>query len=232
MNIHTIGDPHVGRVFQTDVPIHRKGDREAMVWEKFLAELRTPCQTSICVGDLFDRAVLPYSIVIATADAYLEAAEALPDTQFIILRGNHDASRTGGIVTAYDLFARLVRGWPNITVLGDDPVEYKGLLCVPWHPFKPAADIFAGFEGPYEMVFGHWDCSDYGKENWNLIPLEALSRITSKAVSGHIHKPRELQYGDLTVNWVGSMLPYAFGEDADDSSDPTYVTLTLKELEA
>ena len=45
------------------------------------------------MGDLYDKPFVPYSIVWRSAQLYLDAARAHPTRLFVVLRGNHDASR-------------------------------------------------------------------------------------------------------------------------------------------
>ena len=47
MTVNTIGDPHLGRSFKTGVPLHRLGDREAMVWKEFERQLGLPADLTI-----------------------------------------------------------------------------------------------------------------------------------------------------------------------------------------
>ena len=57
MDFTLLGDPHLGRTFVHGVPLHRRGEREVMMWRNFaqsLSNVTTPLH--ICLGDLFDRA--------------------------------------------------------------------------------------------------------------------------------------------------------------------------------
>jgi DNA repair exonuclease SbcCD nuclease subunit len=248
MKLELLGDPHLGKSFNNDVPPHRKGDREKLQWAAFKRSLSAECDLHVCVGDIFNSTIVSYCTVLDAAREYRKTCAQHPRTQYVVIRGNHDKGRTADVVTAYEVFAELVAGVQNLKVLGDDVWAWQGYLFVPFDPFRPAADLLPTtgkhetrrmlytndgqkFFERYEAVFGHWDEGDYGKEQPNLIPLDALAKITNCVYSGHVHKPHVTQYGDLTVNWVGSLMPYAHGEDADDSIDPLYVTLTLQELE-
>ena len=95
MDFTQLGDVHLGRAFVHGVPpLHRRGEREAMLWRGFaesLSNVSTPLH--ICMGDLFDRAVVSYDTIVSAARLYTQAAAQFPQTKFIILRGNHDASR-------------------------------------------------------------------------------------------------------------------------------------------
>src|SRR4029078_2818152 len=86
-----LGDPHLGRTFVHGVPLHRRGEREAMLWRDFAQSLsNVTTHLHICLGDLFDRAAVSYHTIVSAARLYMHAAAKFPETKFIILRGNHD----------------------------------------------------------------------------------------------------------------------------------------------
>ena len=49
-----IGDPHLGRVFKTNVPLDRRGEREVMMQNQFWDEIHSIDDLIVIVGDLFD----------------------------------------------------------------------------------------------------------------------------------------------------------------------------------
>ena len=92
-SIYILGDTHLDRRFVSNVPLHRRGERERMVWDQFVRELDPQrCEYHIHMGDLFDKPVVSLSMILKTATAYLSAAKAHPNTKFRILRGNHDCT--------------------------------------------------------------------------------------------------------------------------------------------
>ena len=103
MDFTLLGDPHLGRTFVHGVPLHRRGEREAMLWRDFAQSLSSvAAPLHICMGDLFDRAVVSYDTIVSAARLYMHAAAKFPQTKFIILRGNHDTSRDADKVSAFE----------------------------------------------------------------------------------------------------------------------------------
>ena len=117
--VRTLGDPHLGKKFTTGVPVHRRGDREKLVAETFQNSFKNldEIKLHICVGDLFDKFRVPEEVILFAAQTYRNAAEYNPDTQFIVLRGNHDASRDTDFKSSFDVFTALVGSVENIFVV-------------------------------------------------------------------------------------------------------------------
>lgn len=233
MALKILGDPHLGRVFRNGVPLHRRGEREKAQWDQFREHLFSVKKGDIhvCMGDLFDNFIVPPEVVMATAELYNSAALANSQTHYIIIRGNHDASRDAYRKSSFDLFNMLVRHNQNVVVVQSWGTIVGKYGFVPWDPFKSAAELVAEMpqDHPYEAIFGHWDIQSFSGNDHNLIPLEQLARLTKRVYTGHVHRPSEFEYGDMLVTVTGSMQPYAHGEDPDDA---LYVTKTLAEVEA
>ncbi|MFN3201314.1 MAG: metallophosphoesterase [Bradymonadia bacterium] len=232
VEIELLGDPHLGRRFVTGVPLHRRWDRERTVWADFHRSLKAAggVGAHICLGDLFDRSVVPFNVILKTADAYRRAARRHPETRFLILKGNHDDTRDADFRSALDVLSRLLQPFDNVLVVqGEgqwvelptpegDPLR---LALLPWHPFTSATAMVQTLidemseEGitAIDAAFGHWDLDAYGQDAHNVIPHGVLHSITTVAYSGHVHLPSVRTMGDLEVNVVGSMQPYAHGED-------------------
>jgi DNA repair exonuclease SbcCD nuclease subunit len=235
--IHTIGDPHLGKRFVNGVPLHRRGEREKMVRERFVDELLVPCDFNVCMGDLLDKMVVDIATVLFAADEYRHAAAVRPNTLFIVLRGNHDASRDADKRSSFDLFRELVRGVPNIVVVDDCASSIGDLLFFPWHPFKTAAEVVEQIpadeyrrfrNGQHPICFGHWDIKDFDGQNTNLVPVEQLKKLQpAQVITGHYHKAGVYDVDGLQVEVTGSLQPYAHGEETDES---LYVTRKLEEL--
>lgn len=231
-----IGDPHLGRKFEVGVPLHRRGERERRQIEKFKAELATPeVAANIMVGDLFDHPHVGFSTVMAAADAVLEAAKALPNTQFFMMAGNHDRSRQMSTVGAWEMFERLLeRRLPNVTVVTRESWDTDlKILMLPWRWDRPVSEqlpvegstIFDGF-----AAIGHWDLQDYGGDTSHLAPTKALAELgVTHFYSGHFHIEGRFEVDGLAVNCTGSLEPYSHGEDP---TGEIYVTMTLPELKA
>lgn len=223
-----LGDPHLGRTFIHGVPLNRRGEREAMQWEQFTKHIINPeGDLHICMGDLFDKAIVPYSVILNAAYAYATAASLHPDVQFVILKGNHDWQRDLERPSAFDVFKRIVNDIPNIHVVSEHYQIGKNLFCA-WHPTIPAAKMVTDYAYDSEIVYGHWDIEDFGGENLNLIPTKEMKALRIyKAYTGHIHKPQQFERDNVDVTVVGSMQPYAHGEQINDD---LYVTYTKKAL--
>lgn len=227
-----LGDPHLGRRFVNGVPLARRGDRERLVWADFKASLERGAgrRFHICMGDLFDKSVVPFWVILDTAMAYRQAAAQAPDTHFVILMGNHDGSRDADFRSAFDVFTALVAGVPNIVVVRDKAVVIDNLGFCPWHPFRSSAEIIADLPEGLAAVFGHWDVDSFGGAPHNLLPFEWFAaRPDVACYTGHVHKPEVRQINGVEVNIVGSMQPYAHGEEAEPAM---YLTVCLTELEA
>jgi DNA repair exonuclease SbcCD nuclease subunit len=222
MKFDVLGDPHLGRSFVHGVPLHRRGDREATVWADFNRSLmNTSADLHICMGDLFDKAYVSYDIIVSAALAYQAAAAAHPKTTFVILRGNHDIKRDLEAISAFDLFNFLMAHTPNVRVLTEGFTQIGDCGFYPWHPTTPAGE----FVQPSKYAFGHWDTQSFGGDDHNLVPLKELMEAGVEHVyTGHVHKKEAGDY--LTV--VGSMQPYAHGEESDDK---LYVTKSLAEVQ-
>lgn len=240
LRVNVCGDVHAGRHFRTGVPLHRLGDREEMVWEDFEQQLNVEADLTIIMGDLFDKFVVPPEVVLRVYG--LLARYASVGQPIYILRGNHDASRDSQKASSFDLLKALLEGGdahgtPAVTVV--ETRQFCGpkgrlLLLCGWSPFLSAADTVSGADsntvGRITAAFGHWDITQHGEDTHNLIPLEQLAGLGVKTVyTGHIHKAERFTRNGITVEVVGSMQPYAHGEEPDGSM--LYLTLTPEQVE-
>lgn len=222
-DFHVLGDVHLGKKFQHGVPLHRRGEREAMQWLQFEQDLEVPCDYHVQMGDLFDATYVSFSVIYQTAMAYRAARRRNPNRVYVILRGNHDASRDADKVSAFQIFTEMVRPF-GIVVVDDDPVEIADLCFIPWHPFKTAEEML-----PMSLTgmtcFGHWDVVMGGT---NQLPAaEMKARGAVKAYTGHDHNARDLTMDGLPVRVTGSMQPYSH---AEDPTGQLYVTITLADV--
>lgn len=232
MAVKTLGDPHLGKAFLNGVPLHRRGEREAMQWEDLTRSLSEvePGDVHVCMGDLFDKFTVPLNVIFRAAQTYIECADHNPHVQYVALRGNHDAARDADKVSAFDIFRAIVGHQSNILVVAEEPVWAQGFIFIPWHPFKDASEmaVAASFltDKPVEAVFGHWDLNSFGQVNPNLLPIDILKSMTKKIYTGHEHNARTVQAGEVEVVVTGSMQPYSHAEDPEGQ---LYVTLSLQE---
>lgn len=228
MKIDICGDPHLGKTFVHGVPLHRRHEREEMVWADFEANLRaTEADLHVCLGDLMDRAIVPYDVILRAADIYLSVAADKPGTRFIILIGNHDKFKLLERSSAFDLFARLVASAANITLV-TDPVMIEGYLFVGYDPVTPLADRITEAHRGAKAAFFHAETESFGND-FNLIPFKKLAELgITKVINGHEHRKDRITRDGVDIEIVGSLQPYAHGEEFDDN---LYVTLSLADLE-
>lgn len=234
MKIKLLGDPHLGRVFVNGVPLHNRGKRETMVWNQFADSVQTSKQfwMHVCMGDLFDRAVVPYNVILRAAETYMHAAEHCTDTTFVILKGNHDWMRDLELPSAFDIFAKIVAPCKNIICVDKSRV-ISGLAFFAWHPTATNLERIAHItkelvEQNVTTAYGHWDIDSFGGPDLNLVPVKELKAVgITEIFNGHVHKKQELERNGIKIHVVGSMQPYAHGEEADEN---LYVTRSLDNL--
>lgn len=226
MNYEVLGDPHLGRKFETGVPLHRRGEREQMQRQKFIdALMGTKATVHVTMGDLFDKFIVAPEVVLFAAATYMEAASINCNTLYVVLRGNHDVSRNKDKASSWDLFCALVDPHPNVWAVDDCPAALENLLFVPYDPFN--YDHLEGYlSDEIDTVFAHFDIVDFGGHN--VIPTKLFAEHNIKTViNGHDHLARELVRDGVAVTVTGSMQPFTHAEDPEGQ---LYVTLSLEEL--
>lgn len=233
-----LGDQHLGKSFQIGTPLARRGDREKMQWADFEASLNDVENVDVHVnmGDMFDKAIVPYTVVYWAAMIYKRAARAHPTVQYYLLAGNHDLSRDLERVSAFLIFAAICSGIPNLHVVKDACEVYHcantKLVFVPWDPVLNAQQMVERDVGDVQgadAVFGHWDVVEIGQSE-NLLPAAKFVALGVKeAITGHDHTRRNMVMRTLPVLVTGSMQPYSFAEDPDND---LYITCSLLELES
>jgi len=223
MQAEFLGDVHLGKRFVNGVPLHRRGDRETMQLEQFRSNLmNTKADLHIQVGDLFDSFQVGNMTVFAAAMIYREASRKNPHTKYIVLRGNHDASRDVDKVSSFQLFKEMVRD--AVIVVDERPYQIGKYILIPWHPFKTAEEMVSDGLWDAEIAVGHWDVV---MGDTNRIPAKTMLEMgIQRAVTGHDHTKRDTVVDGLPVHVTGSMQPYSHGEDPDGN---IYVTVTLQE---
>jgi DNA repair exonuclease SbcCD nuclease subunit len=229
LQISILGDPHMGRIFKTGVPLHRLGDRENQQLATLQESLNHPIyRHHVCLGDLFDKFRVSNEVVLQVATCYEVAAEMNPDVTYIILQGNHDNTRDDTKVSSFSIFQRLLAHIPNIKVLTGSDLVLNEMLFIPWSPWKTAEESLAHYVDAgrkFDAVFVHWDTGDYGNEDAeHVLPIKTVSQITNTVIMGHQHKPSLKTMGGVRVCTWGSMLPYAHGEEAEPD---IYLTHTV-----
>lgn len=237
--ISYVGDVHLGRTFRTGVPFHRQGEREEGMFHDLHHKLHM-CERSISIqpGDIFNAFSESEATVLRTAYIYMDSAKANPNVKYVILRGNHDASRDADKKSSFDLLAAILAPVENIIVA----TEVSGFIhegvrvgLMPWHPFKSSTELATELLNLSNHYGAKWDCvvthceikSFGGGDDSNLLPLNVLKHCTDLVYNGHIHQPQVYEQDGVTVVVTGSMQPYAHGEDVKGEM---YVTMRLDEL--
>ena len=225
-----IGDPHLGRVFKTGVPTHRLGDRERLVEEQFYAEISDRTSVPVIImGDLFDKYSVPESLVLWAADKLNEAAEW---KKIYVLRGNHDLSRDEEKRGSFDVLEKLCPNVVFVKGVWEIQLENGYLALFGYDAFKSATELANQLtvNCNYLAAFGHYDLTSHGSD-FNLVPTEVFAALKIPTVyTGHIHRAQTIERHGVTAHAVGSMQPYAHGEQAE--GDLLYQTLTLDEFNA
>jgi len=236
----TIGDPHLGRTFTTNVPLEFRGIREQQLKDKYIELLNTPDMDYICMmGDLFDEFDVPNDVILFAWQELMKAAQANPNTLYIFNRGNHDESRNTSLKSSWAILKEMAdrAAIDNIEILSDQ-VEVFGVVgVVPWHPFHSPEQMVSNlieykneFKLTTEVVLTHNDVSTYGSDHdpQNLMDFKGLAKLTDVVLNGHVHVAGELEpIEGLKVINTGSMMPLNF---AEDKTGDMFVTLTLEQF--
>jgi len=225
-----IGDPHIGRKFKTGVPVHRLGERETSVKNQLYAEVASTDNTPVIVmGDLFDTYSIPDELTLWVSETLNEATQW---KEVYVLRGNHCVSRDAEKRGSFDVLERLCPKVVFVKGVWEIQLENGYLALFGYDAFKSATELANSLQqgANYLTAFGHWDLTSHGSD-FNLVPTEVFAELKIPvAYTGHIHKAQTIERHGVTVHAVGSMQPYAHGEQAE--GDPLYQTLTLDEFNA
>lgn len=218
-----IGDPHIGRKFETGVPLSRRGEREVHQFAQFLDELNVEADIVCVIGDLFDNAFVGYGVVDKVTRAVREVVEQNPDRLYVIIAGNHDLPRNVEAVGAFhDFLDRLELRYSNLRILLK-PEVIGSVAYFPWEWDKRADDQARSIDfGGVEAAVGHWDLSLFEGKDTHLAPVSVVPAGVDMW-SGHYHVAGEYKVGGRVVNCTGSLQPYTHGEDPDGV---LYVTVT------
>ena len=223
-----MGDQHLGRAFKPSVPLHRVGEREALIHAQFERELiHVTKELHINLGDMFDKFVVAPEVVLFAADTYARAAKANRNTHYIIMRGNHDVSRDLSRSSSFEIFTRLVASVPNITVVGDSPLVIGDLGFLSYNAFGTAREGVDSLPDNLTRVFTHFDYVDWGGDH--VLPTQRLAaKQIFNVTNGHDHLRRSEKRHGVEVEIFGSMQPYGH---AEDGTGAWYRTVTLDELQ-
>lgn len=229
MSVKLIGDPHLGRKFETGVPLHRRGEREVLQMALFQRELNTlDVDKVVVMGDLFDHPHVGYGVVLRTFQALQQTFN-----EVIVMTGNHDEPRKRDVVCAIDILEEMCSSLSHVAFVRHTPQQIDGIAVFPWNWTQTATEQVLDFvpDGDLTMIVGHWDLIDYGGDTSHIAPTLALrERVSATApiFTGHYHVPGGYEVDGVEITCTGSMEPYTHGEDPEGVR---YITLTLEELE-
>lgn len=229
LRLHFIGDPHLGRKFETGVPFARRGERERKQLAHFREELEIDADIIVVVGDLFDHPYVGYAVVDIAAAALRGAAERNPSVLYIVIAGNHDLPKNIASVGAYhDLVARLDGRYSNLKLLRR-PTTIAGVGFFPWEWDRRADEQVKDLkDDTFEIAVGHWDLSLFDGKDDHLAPVKELPS-GMPIYSGHYHRAGVYKVKGVEVVCTGSLEPYAHDQDVTGAM---YITLPLSEAVA
>lgn len=224
-----IGDPHIGREFRAHVPLDRVGDREEMMMKQFETELNASDETTVIVGDLFDRPVVAIQTLYRTLDVILNAAARKPDRKIIIIAGNHDLNKAIEVRGSFHVLKVALELVPNVIVL-TEPTVIGFVAYFPWQYEKTALQQVEELDiGEANVAIGHWDLESFGEHDDHLCPTEALiNKGITDIYSGHWHVAGQYKVGNYWVDCTGSMQPMTH---AEDPKEKMYVTVTHEQYQ-
>jgi DNA repair exonuclease SbcCD nuclease subunit len=224
-----IGDPHLGREFLRYVPLDRRGDREDMMMAEFTRQLNEcPNETTVIVGDLFEKPIVSQQVLYDTINAIIASAMQHPTRKIIILAGNHDLDKAIDRRGSFHLLAVALERVPNVRVLFK-PEVIDGVAYFPWEYERTAEEQVNDFTSLPSTAVGHWDLESFGGSDDHLCPASRLHDLgANKIYSGHWHIAGLYSVSNITVVCTGSMQPMTH---AEDPKGEMYVTLTKEEYE-
>ena len=118
MRLRLIGDPHITRKFERNVPLARRGEREELLFSQFERELNEGDEEMVVmVGDLFEKPICSLTDLHRILTMVLSAAETNPERLFVLMAGNHDRSAQQNDHGAFDILSLFHLRLPNLFVL-------------------------------------------------------------------------------------------------------------------
>lgn len=226
-----IGDPHITRKFEMNVPLARRGEREESLFKQFEEELYEGTERDvIMVGDLFEKPICSLLDLYKILYIILTACNRQPERTFILLAGNHDRSPQANNPGAFDILSLFEAAADNLLVLTEPAVVNK-IAYFPWEWNRTALEQLEDVEDwEFDTAVGHWDLIAYDENHTeHLCPARELAAMGATAIySGHWHVAGDYIVDGLTVHCTGSMQPMTHAEDPDGK---LYVTMTVQEYE-
>lgn len=239
-HIQTIGDPHLGREFKSNVFSHRRGERELSVWNTFKTLLKPKSKevkVVSLVGDLFDTFSVKSEILLEAFESIQQAALENPDVDYVLIPGNHDLSKDTTKASTYSVLHKLISlsQISNLYSILEEHeiIEYDEvtLLCCAYNPFENT-ELTTPYISKLEKVntpiitIGHFDGFDIDGKGYT--PTVKMKELSDLIVSGHEHTYKQLITKDVPILFTGSMQPYSH---AEDPLSEIYITIDCDLLE-
>ena len=231
MRLRLIGDPHITRKFERNVPLARRGEREELLFNQFERELNEGDEEMVVmVGDLFEKPICSLTDLYRILTMVLSAAETNPERLFMLMAGNHDRSAQQNDHGAFDILSLFHLRLPNLFVL-TEPAMIGDVAFFPWEWDRNALEQIEFMKGEtFKTAIGHWDLVAYDDMHLDhFCPAQELVAMGAETIySGHWHVAGDYVIEGITVHCTGSMQPMTHAEDPDGNM---YVTMTLEEYE-
>lgn len=245
--IGIIGDVHIGKSFRTGVPKDRLGERESIVLNQLTDLLNRPVDFTVLVGDLFDKIRVSNNDLYQLINIVERACKANTSVQYVILNGNHDMPKEVNRISSFQLFEKYFELSPldNLLIISDGNLEkdiviknntllyfshYNPFIGLDEEVGQELSDIdYTKYKN--KIAFGHWETTDFGSDVFidRDIPKCVLDNF-DLVITGHEHKPKLSKIKNvfksvIPIYTVGSMQPYAFGEEL--SHETLYISLKV-----
>lgn len=227
--VQTIGDPHLGRKFNSAHPEHRPMLEEKQ-WDVFKSLLTNEYPVKIIMGDIFDKAKVDEAVILKTAEIIKAKTGRL-----FLLEGNHDSSKTALEKTSFDVLVELLADEVGIIIIRGVETFCIGSLNVSmigWEYHRNIREqIIDYLPCDSDYVFMHVDYESFSQSLDNCVPFDLLKEKNVKCVvNGHEHLPKQTTIEGIEYIGTGSLIPFDRSQQsADDSGTYADLFVTIKE---
>lgn len=212
-----IADCHLGKMFKSGVPSLRKGDRDELQFKQFEKELSETKDDVVILGDLFDKPNVEFTTIVRTRQLIEEWSSKNPDREMVLVRGNHEASRSGK-PTCFDILALTLGSIENVFFVTGASLLRKRVLYVSWDYSNSLEEQIGWVDASsYDTICCHAEDTD--------VPF--LNSTNKNVRSGHLHNYPSAG----RVIFIKSMLPLNHLEAKNHPRGDLYVTYEAEEFE-
>jgi DNA repair exonuclease SbcCD nuclease subunit len=191
----------------------------------------------VILGDIFDDKDLLYSKSANIFQEFLMDTQEIP---IIIVQGNHDSK---DYENPEESLLNIFSNYPNVDIVYNYQ-KYDNIIFMGYKKnqrfIETMNDIMESYQPGMEedmILFGHFDLNGAQLSNGAFlnapVKLKDLSNYFSFIISGHIHKPQELDYkykNEIPSKfiYVGSPIQTNWGERGEDKRILFFDSETLK----